>query len=166
LSFHTAVDYGSPLGSTTSLPPYLNYFAGGADSVRGYRDSRLGPKDNINGGNPYGGNLRIVGNMEFVFPVPDKWKSAARVSWFYDVGNVFQTGSKVRFKGADDYTPVDYHFESWSDLKRSTGIAVQWLAPLGLFRFSFGIPLNSYKGDSVTYGDQTERFQFSIGQAF
>jgi outer membrane protein insertion porin family len=166
LSLHTAVDYGSPLGSTTSLPPYLNYFAGGADSVRGYRDSTLGPRDNIGSGNPVGGNLRIVGNAELIFPVPEKWKSAARVSWFYDVGNVFQTGSKVQFKGADDYSPVQYHFERWSDLKRSTGIAVQWMAPLGLFRFSFGIPLNAYRGDYSTYGDITERFQFSIGQAF
>jgi outer membrane protein insertion porin family len=72
----------------------------------------------------------------------------------------------VRFKGADDYTPVDYHFHSWYDLKRSTGIAVQWMAPLGLFRFSFAVPLNAYRGDSVTYPDDTERFQFSIGQAF
>jgi outer membrane protein insertion porin family len=166
LSLHTAVDYGSPLGSTTSLPPYLNYFAGGADSVRGYRDSSLGPRDNIGSGNPVGGNLRIVGNVELIFPMPDKWKNAARVSWFYDVGNVFQTGSTVQFKGADNYSPVQYHFERWSDLKRSTGIAVQWLAPLGLFRFSFGIPLNASPGNYVTYGDNTERFQFSIGQAF
>jgi outer membrane protein insertion porin family len=166
LSLHTAVDYGSPLGNTTSLPPYLNYFAGGADSVRGYRDSTLGPRDNIGSGNPVGGNLRIVGNVELIFPVPDKWRSAARVSWFYDVGNVFQTGSKVQFKGADNYSPVDYHFERWSDLKRSTGIAVQWLAPLGLFRFSFAVPLNAYRGDYTTYPDTTERFQFSIGQAF
>jgi outer membrane protein insertion porin family len=166
LSLHAAVDYGSPMGSTTSLPPYLNYFAGGADSVRGYRDSSLGPKDNISGGHAYGGNLRIVGNVEVIFPVPEKWKNAARVSWFYDVGNVFQTGSRVPFKGADDYSPVEYHFERWSDLKRSTGIAVQWLAPLGLFRFSFGIPLNASPGDYVNYTDNTERFQFSIGQAF
>ena len=166
LSFHTAVDYGSPLGDTTSLPPYLNYFAGGADSVRGYRDSSLGPRDNIGSGNAVGGNLRVVGNMELIFPMPEKWKSAARVSWFYDVGNVFQTGSKVRFKGEDDYSPVDYYFTRWSDLKRSTGIAVQWMAPLGLFRFSFGIPLNSNPGDTVTFGDRTERFQFSMGQAF
>ena len=27
--------------------------------------------------------------------------------------------------------------------KRSVGMAVQWLAPLGLFRFSYGIPLNA-----------------------
>jgi outer membrane protein insertion porin family len=166
LSLHAGVDYGSPLGGTTSLPPYLNYFGGGADSVRGYRESRLGPKDNIGSGNPYGGNLRIIGSAELIFPVPDKWKSAARVSWFYDVGNVFQTGSKVQFKGADNYSPVQYHFENWSDLKRSTGIAVQWLAPLGLFRFSFGIPLNARSGDGVTFPDETERFQFSIGQAF
>jgi outer membrane protein insertion porin family len=166
LSLHGALDYGAPLGSTTSLPPYLNYFAGGVDSIRGYRDSTLGPRDNINGGDPYGGNLRIVGNVELLFPVPEKWKTAVRVSWFYDIGNVFQTGSKVRFKGIDNYTPVEYHFTEWSDLRRSTGIAVQWMAPLGLLRFAFGIPLNPYRGDSVNYADDIERFQFSVGQAF
>jgi outer membrane protein insertion porin family len=159
------VDYASPLGKTTSLPPYLNYFAGGPDSIRGYRESRLGPKDNIGVGNPYGGNFRLVNRLELIFPVPDKWKSAARVSWFYDVGNVFQTGSKIQFYGPDGVTPVTYHF-SYDNLKRSTGIAVQWLAPLGLFRFSYGIPLNAVPGNTVTFGDETERFQFSIGQAF
>jgi outer membrane protein insertion porin family len=59
LSFNS-VDYASPLGKTTALPPYLNYFAGGPDSVRGYRESTLGPRDNIGIGNPYGGNLRVV----------------------------------------------------------------------------------------------------------
>jgi outer membrane protein insertion porin family len=166
LSVHGAVNYGSPLGSTTSLPPYLNYFAGGVDSVRGYRDSTLGPRDNIGNGNPYGGNLRIVGNVEVIFPVPEKLKSVFRASWFYDIGNVFQTGSKVEFKGVDKYTPVEYYFTDWSDLKRSTGVALQWLAPLGFFRLSFGIPLNARRGDLVNYGDSTERIQFSVGQAF
>ena len=166
LSVHGEVNYGSPLGSTTSLPPYLNYFVGGVDSVRGYRDSTLGPRDNIGSGNPYGGNLRIVGNVEVIFPVPEKVRSVFRVSWFYDIGNVFQTGSKVEFKGVDKYTPVEYYFNNWSDLKRSTGVALQWLAPLGFFRLSFGIPLNARRGDLVNYGDSTERIQFSVGQAF
>ncbi|MGO9992493.1 MAG: outer membrane protein assembly factor BamA [Steroidobacteraceae bacterium] len=165
LSFNSTLDYAEPLGRTTALPPYLNYFAGGPDSVRGFRESTLGPRDNIGIGNPYGGNLRVVDRLELIFPVPEKWKSAARVSWFYDLGNVFQTGNKVKFLGEDDITPVNYHFD-YANLKRSTGIAVQWLAPLGLFRFSFGIPLNAYPGDTVRYNDQTERFQFSIGQAF
>ena len=164
-SFNASYDYASPLGRTTSLPPYLNYFAGGPDSVRGYRESRLGPRDNIGVGNPYGGNLRIVNRAELIFPVPEKWKSAARVSWFFDLGNVFQTGNKVKFLGLDDVTPVTYHF-SYTELKRSTGIAVQWLAPLGLFRFSYGVPLHTFAGNTVRFGDETERFQFSIGQAF
>ncbi len=158
-------DYASALGKTTALPPYLNYFAGGPDSVRGYRESTLGPRDNIGLGNPYGGNMRIVNRFELLFPVPEKWKSAARVSWFFDMGNVFYTGNSVKFLGVDDTTPVDYHF-SYNALKRSTGLAVQWLAPLGLFRFSYGIPLNEYVGDTVRFGDETERFQFSIGQSF
>ncbi len=165
LTFNSTLDYAEPLGKTTALPPYLNYFAGGPDSVRGFRESTLGPRDNIGIGNPYGGNLRVVERLELLFPVPDKWKSAARISWFYDMGNVFQTGNKVKFLGIDDITPVNYHFD-YANLKRSTGIAVQWLAPLGLFRFSYGIPLNASPGDTVRFNDQTERFQFSIGQAF
>jgi outer membrane protein insertion porin family len=164
-SLQQSVDYANPLGKTTALPPYLNYFAGGPDSVRGYRESRLGPRDNIGIGNPYGGNFRVVSRAELIFPVPEKWKSSARVSWFYDMGNVFQTGDRVKFLGVDDITPVNYHF-GFDKLKRSTGIAVQWLAPLGLFRFSYGVPLNANPGDTVRFNDETERFQFSIGQAF
>jgi len=165
LSLNAQVDYGSPLGKTTALPPYLNYFAGGPDSVRGYRESTLGPRDNIGIGNPYGGNFRVISRTELIFPVPEKWQSAARVSWFYDMGNVFYTGNKVKFLGEDDVTPVNYHF-AYDNLKRSTGIAVQWLAPLGLFRFSYGVPLNAFPGSTIKYNDETERFQFSIGQAF
>jgi outer membrane protein insertion porin family len=61
LSFNATVGLRrAAWASTTALPPYLNYFAGGPDSVRGYRESRLGPRDNIGIGNPYGGNLRVV----------------------------------------------------------------------------------------------------------
>ena len=51
--------------------------------------------------------------------------------------------------------------------KQSVGVAVQWLAPLGVFRFSYAIPLNDESGDTpIEWGDETEGFQFSIGQAF
>jgi outer membrane protein insertion porin family len=60
---------------------------------------------------------------------------------------------------------VDYEF-SFANIKYSTGVAVQWLAPLGVFRFSFAFPINAEKSDGITYADQTEGFQFSIGQAF
>jgi outer membrane protein insertion porin family len=51
-------------------------------------------------------------------------------------------------------------------LRQSAGLAVQWLAPLGVFRFSYAVPLNEYRGDGIRYADEVERFQFSIGSAF
>jgi outer membrane protein insertion porin family len=61
--------------------------------------------------------------------------------------------------------PLDYDFK-YSSLKKSAGIAVQWLAPLGLFRFSYAFPMNADKATDLRYEDEEERFQFSIGQAF
>ncbi len=159
----TEVGYGMDIGDTTALPPFRNFFAGGPDSVRGFREARLGPKDSF--GNPYGGNFRLVGRAELIIPTPEKWRSSARVSVFYDIGNVFSTGNRYRFTGIDGVTPVDYEFK-YDRLKQSTGLAVQWLAPLGIFRFSYGFPLNTFRGDGVQFPDEEERFQFSVGQAF
>jgi outer membrane protein insertion porin family len=154
--------YGESLGDTTSLPPYRRFFAGGPESVRGYRESRLGPKDSF--GNPYGGNLKFTNQFELLLPMPAKWRNSARFSAFFDIGNVFSTDD-VAFVGRDRVTPVSYDF-SFDELRYSTGVAVQWMAPLGVFRFSYAIPLNEFKGDNVYYPDETEGFQFSIGQAF
>ncbi len=163
LALDAEIGYGMDIGDTTALPPYRQFFAGGPDTVRGYESSRLGPKDQRS--NPYGGNLKVIGRAEIILPMPAKFKASARASLFYDIGNVFQTGNRYTFLGRDGVTPVDYDF-SYDKLKHSAGLAVQWLAPLGLFRFSYAVPLNAYKGDSVRFPDEKEGFQFSVGQAF
>jgi outer membrane protein insertion porin family len=104
--------------------------------------------------------------------MPEKWRNSARFSLFYDIGNVFSTES-IRFFGRCDdaghpeycVTPVEYKFD-FNKLKHSTGIAVQWLAPLGIFRFSYAVPLNAKKAFGPYYADEKEGFQFSVGQAF
>lgn len=156
------VAYGMDIGDTTALPPYRQFYGGGPESVRGYKESRLGPKDDF--GRPFGGNLKVAARAEVLIPLPQKFQSSARLSWFYDMGNVFSTGNRYEFRGPAG-RPVDYSFE-YDKLKHSTGVAVQWLAPLGVFRFSYAIPLNAYKGDAFLYPDEIERFQFSVGQAF
>jgi outer membrane protein insertion porin family len=163
LALAAEIAYGMDIGPTTALPPYRQFFAGGPETIRGYEASRLGPKDNF--GNPYGGNLKTIARAEIILPMPAKFRTSARASVFYDMGNVFQTGNRYTFLGRDGVTPVDYGFE-YDKLKHSAGISVQWLAPLGLFRFSYAIPLNAYKGDSVLFPDEDEGFQFSVGQAF
>ena len=164
VALSSQIAYGDALGDdTSSLPPYRQFFAGGPDSVRGFTESRLGPKDGF--GNPYGGNLKVIGRAELLFPVPAKWRASTRISAFFDMGNVFSQGAAINFVGQDGRTPVDYEFD-YNELKQSAGLAIQWFAPLGIFRFSYGIPLNEFKGDGIRYEDEVERFQFTIGSAF
>jgi outer membrane protein insertion porin family len=163
LALGAELGYSQELGDTSAPPPFRNFFAGGPDTVRGYRESRLGPKDSF--GNPYGGNLKVTARAELIIPTPEKWQTSARATVFFDIGNVFSTRGFYEYTGIDGVTPVDYKFK-YDNLKQSTGIAVQWLAPLGVFRFSYALPLNSFRGDGVQFPDEEERFQFTIGQAF
>ena len=159
--FNSELGIGEGIGDTTALPPYKQFYGGGPQSVRGFKESYLGPRDSF--GRPYGGNVLVASQLELILPLPDKWASQARASLFYDVGNVFNTG-EVAFTDRLG-SPVLYE-PDLEDLRTSVGIGVQWLAPLGLFRFSYAYPLNAYDGNDRYYGDQLERFQFSIGQAF
>jgi len=158
---NTELGISEAMGETTAAPPFKQFYGGGPTSVRGYRESYLGPRDSF--GRPYGGNVLVASQLELIIPLPEKFASQARASLFYDVGNVFNTG-EVAFTDKLG-SPIEYKPEV-DDLRASVGIGVQWLAPLGLFRFSYAFPLNEYAGNDRYYGDELERFQFSIGQAF
>jgi len=164
------IAYGKALGDTTSIPPYKNYFAGGPNTVRGYREDSLGPLDSRN--NPYGGNLLVSGSVELILPIPRKWQSRSRFVLFYDVGNVFATEGTVPWADATGQVllPADFYDFDINQLRTSIGIGAEWLAPLGLFKFSYGVPLNDSAGARVgeirILPDEVERFQFTIGGAF
>jgi outer membrane protein insertion porin family len=166
-AFNGNLGYGEALGDTTSLPPYKNFYAGGPNTVRGYKENSLGPLDTLN--NPYGGNLLVVGQAELVLPIPVSWQSRSRFVLFYDIGNTFST-EDVPFFNDDlsEQLPSDYYRFSFDDLRQSYGIAAEWLAPLGLFKFSYGIPVNEFTGNDFDNlrSDETENFQFTIGGAF
>jgi outer membrane protein insertion porin family len=155
------IAFNDAYGDSIGVPPYKNFFAGGPDTVRGFKEHRLGPKDNF--GNPYGGNLLVSSQMELILPIPGDWASRARFSLFFDIGNVFST-SEIEFLDREG-NPIDYGFDA-GNLRRSVGLAAQWLAPLGLFRFSYAIPLNETIATNSYLDDEMERFQFTIGGAF
>jgi outer membrane protein insertion porin family len=162
LSFNFDLGYGDSFGDTTALPPYKNYYAGGPDTVRGYGENDLGPVDSPYG-NPYGGNMLLAAQTELILPIPEKWRARSRFTLFFDIGNVFSTGGVTFFDKLGD--PIEYDFDL-GELKQSVGISAQWLAPLGLFRFSYAFPLNADDSTERLYGDDEEQFQFSIGGAF
>jgi outer membrane protein insertion porin family len=158
---NSELSYGDAFGDTTALPPFRNRYGGGPGSVRGFKESTLGPLDDRR--NPYGGNLLVANQFELIIPTPEKIAGSTRIALFYDVGGVFSTGGVDFFDKLFD--PIDYDFD-YDRLKKSVGLGVEWLAPLGLLRFSYAIPLNEDEETDRFYGDEVERFQFSIGNAF
>jgi outer membrane protein insertion porin family len=153
--------YGDSFGETTALPPFKNFFGGGQQSVRGFKENYLGPRDS--NANPNGGNLLVANQFELLLPTPAKFQSSARIALFVDVGNVFYTGDIEFYDLLGD--PIDTSFD-FDKLKTSYGVGVQWLSPMGLLEFSYAIPLNADEATDRYFKDQTEGFQFGIRNAF
>jgi outer membrane protein insertion porin family len=157
----TNLGWSTALGDTTAVPPHRHVFTGGSDSVRGFRDGTLGPRDSL--GNPYGGDAGLSTQLEAIIPLPSKFQTSARLSLFYDVGQSFYQGdTEFRNKRGDR---TDYRFDL-GELRSSAGVAIQWLSPMGLFRFSWAMPLRYQSETRREFGDHLEPFQFSVGTAF
>ena len=160
--FNSTTSYGDAYGDNTkSLPPFRNFYGGGPGTVRGFRESYMGPRDSWN--NPYGGNMLIANQLELIVPIPEDFRNSARVALFYDVGGVFSTGGVEFLDRLGD--PLSYDYSS-DALKHSVGIGVEWLAPVGLLQFSIAQPLNAVEETTRRYRDRTEVFQFNVGNAF
>ncbi|MFD2229777.1 outer membrane protein assembly factor BamA [Alkalimarinus sediminis] len=146
------IGYGDGYGDTSELPFYENYFAGGMGSVRGYESNTLGLKGtqsptDSSAPRAFGGNILIEGSAELIFPIPfvDD-QSSMRTALFFDAGNVFDSSR--------DYNP------ELSELRMSTGISFQWVTAIGPLGFALAKALNDQEGDD------TQIFQFTLGQNF
>jgi outer membrane protein insertion porin family len=128
--------------SNKPLPFFKNFYAGGVGSVRAFETASLGPRD-LNG-DVLGGDRRIIGNIELLFPMPGYKEKNVRLAGFFDFGNVWGPGEKIRAQ----------------DMRASVGLAVSWDSPVGPLRFSFGAPIKTKEGDKI------ERFQFQLGRVF
>ncbi|HEV2606749.1 MAG TPA: outer membrane protein assembly factor BamA, partial [Xanthomonadaceae bacterium] len=136
--------YGNAKGN--GLPFFENYYAGGVNSVRGFRDNTLGPFATTPGSSvsqPLGGAVKTTGSIETFFPRLINSESA-RISTFVDFGNVYAK-------------PGDFSF---STLRASVGVALQWRAPIGPIIISFAEPIRKQATD------QPEHLQFTFGSSF
>jgi translocation and assembly module TamA len=92
------------------LPVSVRYFTGGDTSIRGYQFGELGATNEE--GEVIGGKHLVVGSLEYDFPVMgESWRGAV----FFDTGNSFRD------------------FDTMT-LKRSAGIGVRWISPIGPIR--------------------------------
>ena len=164
---NTFGDYAK--GQNIDFPFWENYYSGGVRDVRGFQDNTLGPKlcvgtdangkplqpdtdGRCSGGyytyaQPVGGAFKVLGTAQVFLPLPFlKDVNTARVSWFVDVGNVYK----------------DYSAFKASDLRASTGLSLQWQAPIGPLIINFAMPIRSKKEDR----HYEERIQFTFGSQF
>ena len=178
MRLHTELGYGDGYGSTSGLPFYENYYAGGFNSVRGFKDSTLGPRgtpsrgadvtgnkgtvaDSDNDPLPFGGNVLIQGGAEILFPLPFvKDQRSLRTSVFWDVGNVFDSKCEQVTNPNGSKSNTQCNDVSFSNLASSVGVGVTWVTALGPLSFALAMPVK--KPDNA----ETQIFQFSLGQTF
>jgi outer membrane protein assembly factor BamA/autotransporter translocation and assembly factor TamB len=121
-----------------SLIPSERFFAGGGNSVRGYEQDALSPRNFL--GDTEGGNALLVWNSEIRFPI---FKIVRGVG-FFDAGRAFDTVGHLTL----------------TDLSPGTGAGLRVRTPVALIRIDYGVPLDS------AIGGRRGRWFFSIGQAF
>ncbi len=160
LSLNSNIGYGDIYGDEDSgfgLPFFEHFFAGGVRDVRGFDDNTLGPRTTFTTtdpdtgeitvleGRPFGGDFKISGGAELIFPIPfAKDSGNTRLSWFVDFGQV--------------YSDID-SFEA-DDIRYSTGLSLRWRAPVG------PVVINLVKVINEEDGDETETIQFAFGDFF
>ena len=158
LRLRADLGYGESYGDTTQMPFFKNFYSGGLGSVRGYKKYTLGPRNLPQRGfysysRPTGGNVQIVLGADVIFPLPFvKDQRSLQSSFFIDAGNIFNTkcgSSQINCFNIEE-----------GELRYSVGVGATWLSGFGPITFSIAKPLNSQPGD------ETEVFQFSLGNQF
>jgi len=142
LEFRGRVGVANQYGDSDEVPIYERFFAGGATTIRGYNERKIGPIDPITK-DALGGNSMLIGNIEYLYPV----LSFAKAAVFYDVGNVWEKISKIGSGG----------------FKSGVGFGVRLKTPIGPIMLDYGIPLNKEPGESEKGGG---RFHFNVSHGF
>ena len=143
-----------PYGSTEKIPLYERFFAGGAYTIRGYEERKVGPVSNNSSHDPLGGASMVIGNIEYTYPLFSFLKVAA----FYDVGNVWEKISDI-FSSKDANGVINS-----GGFKSGIGLGLRIKTPVGPIMLDYGIPLNKESGESAKKSGG--RFHFSASHGF
>ena len=110
------------------LPVYENFYLGGMNSIRGFKSQSISPIDPENG-EKYGGDKMWYSNLGVTFPLLTDAGLFGVV--FTDFGNVY----------------AEYEDWDFGDIKKSAGIGVNWLSPMGPLRLVWAYNLDKQPGD-------------------
>ena len=171
LVFRQLAGLGYAYGNSLSLPFDQLFYAGGANSLRGWRARAVGPgsapRDSSFAIANQSGDMHLEANLEFRFPM--FWKLQGAL--FLDAGNVWNIGRA----DIDGQSRDPRGLFSFRDLARSTalnwGLGVRVDFGLVLIRFDMGMriydPLRQdWMGINDWVADGQSAFHFGIGYPF
>jgi outer membrane protein insertion porin family len=124
--------------SSDPLPLFERYYLGGPNSVRSFKFREISPVDES--GNRIGGNSEVLGNLEYLVPLPFGFRLAA----FFDIGQAYGFGNNFDL----------------ADLRKAGGAGFRWQSPFGPIRVDYGVNLDRRPGEK--FG----ALQFSVGTPF
>ncbi|MBI4314244.1 MAG: outer membrane protein assembly factor BamA [Candidatus Omnitrophica bacterium] len=127
-------------GDSQAVPIFERFFAGGADTLRGYKERRVGPKDSSSN-DPVGGESMVLGSAEYSIPIASFLRGAV----FYDVGNVYERFQEIASQG----------------FKSGAGVGARIKTPFGPMKLDVGYPINPDAGEK-----QAIRVHFSASREF
>jgi outer membrane protein insertion porin family len=130
--------YADSYGDSAKVPIFERFFGGGADTVRGYEERSIGPKDEND--ESIGGNKRVVLTSEIIVPITKQMRFVT----FFDMGDVY---------GSDEDIDV-------STFRKGVGVGVRVFTPFGLIRIDWGYKLERESGESDS------EIHFGIGTLF
>ncbi len=168
-----AVTFGweQRLSGAQDVPLPEKFFAGGAQSHRGFPENQAGPRDPETGF-PLGGKTLLMNQVELRYPLLGE---NLRGVLFADSGNVYSglntLSLRFRQKGLQDFNYMVH----------AVGVGLRYRTPIGPVRLDFAYALNpprffGFKGTQAELqagtGQKTVQqighfqFHFSLGQAF
>jgi outer membrane protein insertion porin family len=130
---------------SSAVPIFERFFGGGANTVRGFRERRIGPRD-PRSNDPIGGEATFMGGVEEVATLmkDERGKPILKGTVFFDVGDVWQK--------------VGEYGES---LKAGAGAGVRVTTPIGPVRLDVGFPISRLEDEK-----RKPRLHFNISRSF
>jgi len=123
------------------IPIFERFYLGGINSVRGYKNRYISPRDEATG-DRVGGNKMAFTNLEYLFPLLDEMGVMGVA--FFDAGQVWDDGESMDL-----------------EMEKSIGAGIRWYSAFGPLRLEYGYAL-----DTIREQGGKGKLEFSIGQFF